>query len=402
MIKTLFLVFVLSMLAGVVLAQNNYTEITLPELMKKKKEGKEVVIVDVRTDGEYYDTSSNYKQGNIGRIKDALHIPLQELQQNPEAVKKLDEYKDKEVYLICSHSYRSRVASNILLRNGFTHVNNVQGGMTEWFRRAPELEPYKKDYYVTGDIYKNTSPAELSTQLEFNNDPLLIGINNKPVFFYDSLTIQFYKYLPAFKHAIYFDYADSLKLLEIVKQKQRPVVLFNMVNYGAAELTEWLTTKGISNAAFLVGNFNLFYEYLLNQQKTDKLKPYFISKSKIQFTTPGLYCKELIGHPDIQLVDLRHDSLYNKINTGAKHNYKHLKGSVNFFADKGVDAFIAAFPNKKKQYVLISQNGITGIELAGALTEKGYNVYWIMGGLQRWEWYMNNVETFPCNDRLVY
>jgi len=47
------------------------------------------------------------KQSDIGRIKGALHIELQELRRNPDAVKQLDAYKDKDVYLICSHSYRS-------------------------------------------------------------------------------------------------------------------------------------------------------------------------------------------------------------------------------------------------------------------------------------------------------
>ena len=68
-----------------------------------------MVIVDVRSKGEYYDTVSRGKQSNIGHIKGAINITLQDLQQNPDAVKQLDAYKDKDIYLICSHSYRSRV-----------------------------------------------------------------------------------------------------------------------------------------------------------------------------------------------------------------------------------------------------------------------------------------------------
>src|SRR5258705_4882218 len=126
--KSVFALFSLLAFALTAGAQNTYNEITLPELMKKKHNGdNNMVIVDVRSKGEYYDTVSRGKQSNIGRIKGAINIPVQELQQNPDAVKQLDAYKDKEIYLICSHSYRSRSASNALLRNGFTHVNNVQG-----------------------------------------------------------------------------------------------------------------------------------------------------------------------------------------------------------------------------------------------------------------------------------
>src|SRR5689334_15983283 len=132
------LVLLCSLFAVTLIANSQvmYKEITLPELMKKKKQGDaNMVIVDVRTKGEYNDTLSRGNQSNIGHIKGAINVTLQDLQQNPDAVKQLDQYKDKDIYLICSHSYRSRSASRILLNNGFTHVNNVQGGMTEWYRR---------------------------------------------------------------------------------------------------------------------------------------------------------------------------------------------------------------------------------------------------------------------------
>ncbi len=55
-------------------AQNNYKEVSLPELMKMKKSGDpRMVIIDVRTRGEYGDTSQN-KAGNIGHIKGAINM----------------------------------------------------------------------------------------------------------------------------------------------------------------------------------------------------------------------------------------------------------------------------------------------------------------------------------------
>ncbi len=244
-------IFLLFALPHMVKAQNNYNEITLPELMKKKQQGdKNMVIVDVRTKAEYYDSASRNKQSNIGRIKDAISITLQDLQQNPDAVKQLDAYRDKDIYLICSHSYRSRSASNILLKNGFTHVNNVRGGMTEWYRRYDELSPYRSQFFEKGVIYNNLSPSQLLNDLVAGKDVLLLGIVNTPRFWYDSFNLKLYRYYPLLKKVIYFNYADSLKVLEEVqKTKGRPVVLFNRVNYGAAELAEWLTRKGIPDVS---------------------------------------------------------------------------------------------------------------------------------------------------------
>ena len=383
-------------------AQNNYNEISLPELMKKKQLGdNNMVIVDVRTNGEYYDSSSVNKQSNIGRIKGTIHIELHDLQKNPEAVKQLEIYKDKDVYLICSHSYRSRSASTILLKNGFTHVNNVQGGMTEWYRRYDELFPYITKFYETNNNYTNTSPSQLFTQLSSGEKVQLIGINNTTRFFWDSSNVKFYRYYPSFKNAAYFNYADSLKILELAKKvKGQPIVLFNMVNNGGAETAEWLTQKGIPNVAYLVGNANLFYEYILNKQLAEKADGFITTQSNIRFITPVNFCG-MQSKENILLVDLRHDSLFNKINKGTKHDFKHLKGFANFFAGKGDRLFENEFSDKQKEYVFISENGTDGLELADALTKKGYKVYWLIGGLQRWEWYMNNVEDFRCNDLLI-
>ena len=92
--------------------------------------------------------------------------------------------------------------------------------MTEFFRRYNEVAPFKNDFYETSIKYKNIAPAQLLEQLSGNKNPLLISISNTPKFFWDSLNLVFYKYYPSFKNAVNFNYADSLKILELVKKKK--------------------------------------------------------------------------------------------------------------------------------------------------------------------------------------
>lgn len=384
-------------------AQNNYNEVTLPELMKKLQDkDPNMIIVDVRTPGEYYDTSSRFQQSNIGHIKGAINIPLQDFRKNPATVHQLDAYKEKDIYVICSHSYRSRVVSNMLLDSGFSHVNNTQGGMTEFFRRYNELAPFENDFYETSIKYKNIAPAQVLAQLSGNKNPLLIAISNTPRFSWDSLNLVFYKYYPSFKSALDFYYADSLKILELVqKEKTRPVVLFNTTNYGAAELAGWLTQKGIENVSYLVGGIDLFYENLINRNLSSAINMFLTMHSMVHFITPPVFCGQAGALKNGILIDLRHDTLFNKVNKGTKHNYKHLKDAVNFFAGKGIEKFEQQFPDKKTDYTFISENGIDGIEFADRLAKKGYKINWLDGGLHEWEWYMNNVETFKCMDYFV-
>lgn len=81
-----------------------------------------VVLLDVRTTGEFDGSTDNY-----GTLKNAINIPIQEL---PGRIAELNEFKDKEIIVYCSHSMRSPRASHFLTQNGFKNVVNMEGGMS--------------------------------------------------------------------------------------------------------------------------------------------------------------------------------------------------------------------------------------------------------------------------------
>lgn len=82
-----------------------------------------VVLLDVRTKEEFEGTANP----DYGTLKNAINIPVQELQKNIAA---LASYKDKEIIVYCSHSHRSPQACYILTQNGFPNVTNMAGGMS--------------------------------------------------------------------------------------------------------------------------------------------------------------------------------------------------------------------------------------------------------------------------------
>lgn len=77
------------------------------------------VIVDVRETKEF----------NDGHLKDAVHIPLSDLQSR---VGELDKYKGKTVIAYCRSGSRSYSACKKLKKAGFESVNNLQGGIMAW------------------------------------------------------------------------------------------------------------------------------------------------------------------------------------------------------------------------------------------------------------------------------
>lgn len=399
--KVFFLAVILTGISLSSTAQNNYAEVSLPELMQKLRQGqKDMVILDVRSKGEYNDTSG-FRHLNIGRIKGAINIPIQDLQQNPEAIRQLDEYKDKEIYVICSHSYRSRTVSNLLLKNNFTKINNVQGGMSEWFRNHDELAMYAASYYEKSIPYSNISPSKLFSRMRNKDSVVFIGFKNAPRSSFDSLITAYVAHFPDLKNTEFYTAKDSAAVMAKAKNaKGKPIVTFNIMGTGGGEIAGWLAQNGIPNVNYLVGNLTGFYEYFVNYQYADKVEDYFIPKNNIQFYSGLSLCRVLERNKPIQLVDLRHDTLFAKPTVGTKLTYNHIKGAVNFPFYRSASDFEKQFPDKDREYVLLPHQGYVGIELADALLVKGYKIGWLMGGNERFEWYANNVNLFTCKQKI--
>jgi phage shock protein E len=79
-----------------------------------------VVILDVRTPGEF--------SSETGHIKNAKLIPVQELEGR---IAELSSYKDRTIVAYCRTGGRSAKAADILAKKGF-NVVNVEGGITSW------------------------------------------------------------------------------------------------------------------------------------------------------------------------------------------------------------------------------------------------------------------------------
>lgn len=92
-------------------------EISVTELQKKKKNGDDFILLDVRTDREHH----------FAQIPDSLHIPLDKLGEGSGNLE-----KNAEIIIYCHHGARSLRAAHILLELGFEKVKSLEGGIHEW------------------------------------------------------------------------------------------------------------------------------------------------------------------------------------------------------------------------------------------------------------------------------
>jgi len=93
-------------------------DITVQELKKKIENQEDFFLLDVREQMEYDLFNLNAKL-----------IPLGELSNH---LKELEEYKNKEVIVHCRSGKRSGVAKTLMVRQGFSNVKNLLGGVLAW------------------------------------------------------------------------------------------------------------------------------------------------------------------------------------------------------------------------------------------------------------------------------
>src|SRR5215213_1242146 len=84
------------------------------------------LLLDVRSPGEYSDTSSSAGL-NLGHLDGAMNIDIRQVGNR---LSEISAYKNKPVFVYCSHSQRSRRVSKMLADSGFTNVNNINGGVS--------------------------------------------------------------------------------------------------------------------------------------------------------------------------------------------------------------------------------------------------------------------------------
>ncbi len=106
---------------GITFGQNRQGDalISQQELIQRIQEKKEMVLIDVRTPGEF----------SRGHIPGAINIPHTELTAR---LKEIPKSKGKEVVLYCESGVRAGIAEQILRKSGMSNLLHLEGDMSAW------------------------------------------------------------------------------------------------------------------------------------------------------------------------------------------------------------------------------------------------------------------------------
>ncbi|HYF30079.1 MAG TPA: rhodanese-like domain-containing protein [Chitinophagaceae bacterium] len=151
-----------------------FKTVSIEDLCAQLKATPNAVLLDVRSKGEYEDTST-FTNLNIGRLKKAIHLDINEM---PTRWRELTPYKDRPLYVMCSHSQRSRRVSKMLADSGFTNIINVNGGLSTYNILSSAQALCKDQLYETNNSYKLVSPLDLCNFVSANKDVFVLDVRS--------------------------------------------------------------------------------------------------------------------------------------------------------------------------------------------------------------------------------
>lgn len=108
-------------------AKSRVLECTVHDVKKRRAQGEEFHLIDVREDGEF----------DLGRIPGALHLGKGIIERDVEA-----QIPDPSTLLIlyCGGGFRSALAADNLQKMGYTQVISMDGGFSGWKAAGYEIE----------------------------------------------------------------------------------------------------------------------------------------------------------------------------------------------------------------------------------------------------------------------
>jgi rhodanese-related sulfurtransferase len=357
----------------------------------------DLLLLDVRSPGEYADTSQ-YISSRIGRLKGAINVSVDSVQQH---YNDLLPYKGKTILVYCSHSFRSRRVSKLLADSGFTHIYSLNGGMTEVDREPDAAFHCKASLYTTGVPYKLMGPEDAATFMRNKNN---VVIDVRPAAQFNGTDSIEANNIGRIKDAINVpkdNFDQSIPNLE--KYKDKPILLYDLSVSDAMTAASKLKAAGFKNVAVLFDGFDTF---LLNFSSISTVRKELVTAAPAYQLTGVREAVDLVNStPGVIIADLRPKDEFGNKSKDAFYNLGHIKNAVNFSDETQLEEYLKGKP--KNAPVLVygtfsaasaaqQMNNMKDIDVAPIckrLSAEGYtNVHLLYGGLFWMVWAESNVD----------
>jgi rhodanese-related sulfurtransferase len=408
MLKQLF-ICLLALSGNFVQAQFKYDNVLYrnvdPDtLCATLKAHKGYLLLDVRTKGEFEDTSSAASY-NIGHLKGSVNINVRELGSR---LHEISDYKNKPVFIYCSHSQRSRRASKMLTDSGFTRVFNVNGGLSSFYFTTWKNRNCLKELVETKNKYGFLSAEEVC-KLASAKRPRYFILDVRPdsAFRHISRDAKENAY-GAILNSVNIPLAELDKRIGDIPRGIK-IVITDIYGEDAATAAVKLVDNGYTNVFVLAEGIDRLIQTDPNELTC--LKNYYRSPVTYSILSTKEFGSYYRTNPDALLLDIRTREEFANAHKDYWRNTGHLKNALNIPAaelEKTVEGLgtsrnrpivIYTYGNGSELYAVadgLQKEGFTNISvLAGGI----FYLRWTAGNVKGQEWLKELVLDIPENNQ---
>jgi rhodanese-related sulfurtransferase len=367
-----------------------YKTVFPEDLCKTLQANPNYVLLDVRSDGEFNDTMNASPALNIGHLQNALHINITQL---PQRWKELTAYKDKPLFIYCSHSQRSRRASRLLADSGFTNIYNINGGLTNFYDQGIQSDPCSNFSIVTNVPYRIISPKQLANS---KTNYYIIDLRNDSAFTGKSLDERV-KMQGRFTNAVNLPFEKFQT--NTIAFPNKPILLVDDFGAQSPMAAKMLLDKGFKDVSILFNGMDEWLTYITNAVEKPSVK--WTGFSNYSMQSPDLFEKWVKNKKPFALIDVRPKDQFNNQSKNYWQNIGQVKNAISVpFAELST---ASSLPSKSQPVVLYGFNSENEIFNAARWFKKnGYDVYVLQGGIWNLRWASHNLKNkMYLNDLVV-
>ena len=370
----------------------NYKAIYFKEACDLIATHPDLVLLDVRSPGEYADTSSHISS-RIGRLKGAINVSIDSVKQH---YNDLLAYKDKTILVYCSHSMRSRRVSRFLSDSGFKHVYSLNGGMTEVNREPAGAFPCRTSLYTSAIPYKLMGPDDAASFIADRNN-VVIDVRSATEF--NGTDPVQAKNMGRIKGAINVPKTSFEQAIPgLAKYKDKPILIYDLFTSDAEEAAAKLKAAGFSNVSVLFDGFDTF---LLNFKSTSTVRTEWVTAAPAYRLAGVREAIDLVNTtPALVVADMRPKDQFDNQSKEGFFKLGRIKNAVNFadapalenyLKDKPKDAPVLLYGAFSAASQQMPSQDIASI--GKKLADEGFtHVYLLFDGIYSVVWASANVD----------
>lgn len=365
------------------------------DLCRELKKNPGYLLLDVRSPGEYNDTSVNVST-NVGRLSNAVNIDVRKLGQR---LKEIAAYRSQPVFVYCASSQRSRRASKMLADSGFTNINNINAGITGFYLLNEEQRACLQSMLITNNPYTVLSPQDICKKLEKRENVFLLDVRPDSAWEHQLSNARFnaYGYFRGTKHIALANLVS--KLDELPKNKE--IIITDLTGSESAAAAKLLKQKGFDKIYTLLEGMDRWLNSDHSKWPCDRelyvpVVSYSIIGSE-EFARLKKSAKEPV------LLDVRSDEEFENRHALSFRNIGHLDGAVHLPAFQLKNRIAELEQFKSRSIVVYTFSGAPeAYTVANLLTQNGFkDVRVLAAGLFNLRWTAANIPGMSFMNRWV-